>query len=121
MAGPVMETVYVSEHDRGGRWQTGCVRCADHVEPFCGRQLVRADHAAHVVAEDLRRRTGQRRKAGITQPREKAVDRQIERLCPVEDLEWGECMHVQLWLRALDRSDDLQIRPSGVIRVDTSL
>ena len=55
--GPVV--IDMPEHDGGGGAEADLVCGADHVEPFAGADLVRTEHLAHLVVEDLRRRPRQ--------------------------------------------------------------
>src|SRR5207244_10169326 len=76
MARPVPRALDVTEHHRHVRAQTDAMRCVVHVEPLRGRDLVRADHAAYLVVENLRGGPGQRAEAGLAQLDEILLERQ---------------------------------------------
>ena len=55
MPRPVLRPFDVAEHDRHVGAQADLVRRGMHLEPLIRRDLVGADHAPHLVVEDLRR------------------------------------------------------------------
>jgi hypothetical protein len=65
MACPVHRLLDVPEHDRHVRAQPHAVRGVVDLEPLAGRDLVGTDDRAHLVVEDLRGGTRQRREPRV--------------------------------------------------------
>ena len=83
--------------------------------------LVRADHAAHFVVQDLGGGAGQRTEAGAPEFREEFAQRQPERVRALPHLERREGVHVDVRRRRFDRPADVEIGLAGVVRVDAAL
>ena len=92
-----------------------------HLEPLAGRDLVRAERAAHLVVEDLRRRARERGEPDVAQPLQVVVEREPERGRALPDLERREGVDVQVGQRLLHRRADLQVRLAGEGGVDAAL
>jgi hypothetical protein len=56
--------IQVSEHDGGRRPQPHLVRRLDHLQPLARAHFIRTQHGAHLVVQNLGRRSGQRAQPG---------------------------------------------------------
>src|SRR6266700_2432584 len=97
------------------------MRCLVDVEPLPGRDLVRADHRADLVVEDLCRGARQRREPFVAQPRQVLVETGAERSRALPDLQRAERMHMQVRYGVLDRLHDGRVVVTGEARVDPAL
>ena len=77
------------------------------LEPFRRRDLVRAEHGADLVVEDLGRRARQRAQPRLVEPREVGLERLAEAARPLGHLERGEPVDVDARRRGAHRPDHL--------------
>ena len=97
------------------------MRGLDHLEPLRGVELVRAEHGADLVVEDLRGGAGQRAEAGFLEPAQEGLERDAERRRALPDLERREGVDVHAGRRFLHRAAEVEIGLPGVVRVDAAL
>src|SRR5262249_34958763 len=76
---PMLVAIDVTEHDGRGAAQAAAMCGTHHLEPLIGADLVAAEHGAHLVVEDFRRRAWQRAEPRRLQRVEKICDRNAER------------------------------------------
>src|SRR5438132_8898562 len=117
----MLVTVGMPVHDRDRAPQARRVGGLDDFEPLAGLDLVRADHRADLVVEDLGRRTRQGAQPGRFQLAQEVGHGAAERLGTLPDFERREGMDVDAGDRFLDRPADRQIGRPGVFRVDAAL
>ena len=91
------------------------------LEPLGGRHLVGADDRAHLVVEDLGRRSRKRAETEVAEPRHVRLEVDSERRRALPDLERRERVHVDLGHGGLDRLDDARVVVAGERRVDPAL
>ena len=92
-----------------------------HLEPLVGRHLVRADHAPHLVVEDLRGSAGQRGEPLIPKHGQVLVEREPERRGALPHLERREGVHVDPGHGVLDRAYHGEVVVAVESRVDPAL
>ncbi len=101
--------------------QADAVRRFHDLEPLRGLDLVRADHRANLVVEDLGRGAGQRAEPGFFQFAQEVGEGAAQGLGALPDLERREGMDVDVGHRLLDRAADSEIGRAGVFGVDAAL
>ncbi len=121
VASPVLGRLDVPEHDRHVRAQADAVRGCVHGEPLVGRDLVRADHRAHLVVQDLGGGPGKRAEAERAKPLQVLLERKPECLGSLPHLERGEGVDVQLGQLGPDRLDHRGVVVAREGRVDAAL
>ena len=118
---PVPVAVDVAEHDGGGRTEPDAVCRLHHLEPLHGGDLVRTQHRADFVVEDLGRGPGQRAETRRAEPPEVFVELHAERPRALPDLQRRECMHVDAGRRILHRPADRQVRLARIVGMNPAL
>ena len=103
------------------RAETDLVRAAVRFQPLFGVHLVGADQRAHLVVENLRRGSGQRREAGVLQHVQVLGQRHVEPARAFGHLERGEAVHVDLRCDFLHRAGDVDVVVAVEIGVDAAL
>ena len=79
MRRPGVRPLHVAEHDRGGRAQADAMGAGDDVQPFRSVDLVRAEHAPHLVIEDFGRRSRQSAETFVLEAGQEGGDVDTER------------------------------------------
>ena len=113
--------VDVAVHHRRARAQSDLVRGADDLDPQRGGQLALGQHPAHLVVEDLGRRSGDGVQPGLTQALQPLPDAQAGAGDPIGDLHGRERVHVHRGHPGFDRADQIGVSGDGQFRVDTAL
>ena len=108
-------------HDRHIRFQAHLVRGPMGEQPFLGGDLVGADDRAHLVVEDLRRRSGKRGESGLLQSEQVFVQRHAEPAGALRHLEGREPVHVDRGRDFLDRAGDIDVVVAVEIGMDPAL
>src|SRR5213075_2000059 len=80
-----------------------------------------ADDGADLVVQDLGRRSRERSEAGVAQPLEVRVERQLEGGSALPDLERREGVDVKPWHGVLDRPADVDVEVAGEGGMDPPL
>src|SRR5258708_3471841 len=96
MLGPVMRSLHMAKHYRGGSAQSNAVSRCYHVEPLLRPQLVGTKRRTHLIVQYLRCRTGKRAQTGILENRKIRPHAHAERGGAVTNLEGGESMDVEI-------------------------
>ena len=97
------------------------MRRLDHREPLRGRELVRAEHGAHLVVEDFGRGARQAAEPRAAQPVEIVADGKPETGRAVMHFQRRERMDVDAGHGALGGVEDGEIGRAGVARMDAAL
>jgi hypothetical protein len=80
-------SIDVAVHDRRGGLEADAVSGAHHVEPAIGADLVRTEHRANLIVQDLGRGPRQRAEARRLQRRQELANRDTERCRALMHLE----------------------------------
>src|SRR5580704_17958432 len=91
------------------------------IEPLRRVDLVRADHGAHLVVQDLGRSARQGAEAYGFELGQKRPDRHAKRRRALRDLEWRERMNVHIRNRRFDSAANAEIGFASIIRMDAAL
>ncbi len=91
------------------------------VEPLVGRDLVGAQDGAHVIVEDLGRRTGEGLEAGLLEPRQVVGQRHLRTAGALGHLERGEAVDVDVGRGGADGLEHVEVVVTVEVRVDAAL
>ena len=121
VACPVFGPVDVPEHDGCRGPQSPPVRGLDGVEPLLCRQLVRAEHRANAVVENLRRGSGQAAEPRLNQAVEIVADAEPEACRAMPHFERRKGVHMHAAFRAFHGVENSEIGRAGVAGMDAAL
>ena len=113
--------VDVAVHDGRGGAEAHAVRRFHHLQPLRRVDLVRADHGAHFVVENLRRGARQRVEAGFLQLGQVVRQREVGGGRALPHFQRREGMHVHLRHGLLHGMHDVDVGGAGVLGVDAAL
>ena len=97
------------------------MRRAHDVEPPLGADLVRAEHGAHLVVEDLGGGARQRAQAVIFERKQEFPNRHFQRLGALMHFERRKRMDVNAAHRPFHRTANIDVFGAGVARVNAAL
>ena len=118
---PMLVVLDMAEHDGCGAAQAAAMGGTHHVEPASGVDLVGAEHGAHLIIEDFRRRARKRAQPRGLQRAQKRLEREPKGRGALMHFEGGEGVHVDAGRGAFHRLANLNVCGSAVTRMNAAL